>query len=468
MSGQDARAVQARPRLTTIVIADGFDSPLFLTSPPADASRLFVVERFGRIRIIEQGTVLPRPFLDIEPKVAKDGERGLLGLAFHPDYARNGLLYVNYTRASDGWTLVERYRVLPEDPNVADPDSALPVISIEQPARNHNAGWLGFGPDGLLYVPLGDGGAANRREQVQDPEFLLGKVLRIDVNGDDFPGDPAANYAIPPDNPYVGRPGRDEVWAVGLRNPYRCSFDRLTGDLYLADVGGGQREEICFQPAASRGGENYGWPCLEGTFCHERPYCKPCDAETFTRPIFEYARDIPGCTAAVIGGYVYRGAEIPALRGTYFFGDLCGRVWSFRYDGRALSEFAERTEELQPFPQGTLERVYSFGEDAQGELYLCDRGGQILKIVAVGERCDAVSRFKARCHRSNRITARLAFLDRRYAGQSVTFAIDGQRREVVVDGRKARLTHCCQGGEHVVSLEDPQYCKPPIQVACRG
>jgi glucose/arabinose dehydrogenase len=252
---------------STVRVATGLSRPAFVTSPPGDYERAFIVEQHtGRIKILnlDDNSLNGTPFLDIDG-LATGNEQGLLGLAFHPNYAANGYFYVNLT-VTGGTTEIRRYQVS-ADPDIADASSQTLVMTYGQPFSNHNGGWMGFGPDGYLYISAGDGGSGNdpgnRAQDITDQ--LLGKLLRIDVDGDEFPGDPNANYAVPPTNPFVGATGDDEIWAFGLRNPWRCSFDGLTGDLYIADVGQGAWEEIDFQSAASAGGENYGWRCMEGS-----------------------------------------------------------------------------------------------------------------------------------------------------------------------------------------------------------
>ena len=252
-------------------VASGLAHPVFLTTPPGDFDRVFIIEQHtGRIRILDlaSGIVQPTPFLTVTG-LSGGGERGLLGLAFHPNYANNGFFYVNITVPA---TRILRYSVSIGDPDVADPASQTSILEIEQPQENHNGGWIGFGPDGYLYIATGDGGASNDSGtghtpaigNAQDLTSLLGKILRLDVDGDDFPYDANRNYSIPALNPFVGIAGNDEIWAYGLRNPWRPSFDRLTGDLYIADVGQGACEEINLQLAESSGGENYGWRLREG------------------------------------------------------------------------------------------------------------------------------------------------------------------------------------------------------------
>ena len=361
-----------------------------VTHAPGDFDRLFVVEKTGRIWVVNDGEILQELFLDAIDIVASGpgGERGLLGLTFHPDYQTNGFFYINYTREPDGDTTVARYQVT-GDPNVADPDSAQLVIVVPQPQDNHNAGWLGFGPnDGYLYVAVGDGGLAfDDGDDAQNLDVLLGKILRLDVDGDDFPGDPDRNYAIPPANPFAGKDGADEIWAYGLRNPWRCSFDRETGDFYIGDVGQATWEEIDFQPASSTGGENYGWDCREGAHCTDPPQLTcDCKDATLVDPLFEYPH-IESESAAVIGGYVYRGCAIPDLVGAYVFADrrvdLGHPIWQLRHDNGTITDVQEIQDELTPGGGFTIGQISAFGEDAAGEIYFCDSppGNDLFKIV---------------------------------------------------------------------------------------
>lgn len=393
-----AGTANALPTLERIV--SGLSTTTYITSPPASADRLFILEKDPfRIRVFDNttGTLLPTPFLSV-PDGVGGGERGLLGLAFHPDYESNGFFYI-YFSALDGpqnQTVVRRYTVS-GDPNVADPGSGLELLRIDQPQTNHNGGWLGFGPDDFLYIAVGDGGSANDEGtghvepsgNSQDiTDNLLGKMLRIDVDGDDFPGDPDRNYAIPPSNPFVGDSGDDEIWAYGLRNPWRASFDRDTGDLYIGDVGQGALEEIDVQLASNPGGTNYGWRLREGTIATPGSVggTKPLGA---IDPVFEYAHgtsDFEGFS--VTGGYVYRG-PIPSLNGVYFFADFAtGGPWSFRFDGSAeaghdgsnFSELTDWSDTLVP-DAGTINNIASFGEDADGNVYVVDFDGDIFRIT---------------------------------------------------------------------------------------
>lgn len=385
--GFEAKAIGTP--LTTERVASGLTRPCFVTSAPQDFDRVFILEQrsgsTGRIRILnlDTGVLNPIPFLSV-PGVSTGSEQGLLGLAFHPDYETNGLFYINYT-ASNGTTFVRQYQVS-SNPDIADPGSGVTIITISQPYSNHNGGWIEFGPDGYLYVSMGDGGSANDPgNRAQDiTNQLLGKMLRIDVDGDDFPGDPNRNYAIPADNPFVGVTGDDEIWAYGLRNAWRCSFDRGTNDLYIADVGQGAREEVNFQPASSTGGENYGWRCMEGFLCTGLTGCT-CNSPALTMPVHDYSHG--GGRCSITGGYVYRGERIWDLRGTYFFADYCSaQIWSFRYDQlNGVTDFRQRTTELDPPGSLGISGIASFGEDAAGELYICDLfGGEVFRVIPDG------------------------------------------------------------------------------------
>lgn len=358
-SGNPPPAGDVDLRLERVV--GGLQSPVHLAAPTGDA-RLFIVEQGGRIRVVENGALLPTPFLDISTRVSTGGEQGLLSVAFHPQYAANGFFFVNYTDVA-GDTRVERYRV-GTDRNRADAASARLVIAIDQPAANHNGGLVAFGPDGRLYVGMGDGGGAgDPRDNGQDPTTLLGKMLRLDVDG-------AAPYAIPAGNPYAGRTdGRPEIWALGLRNPWRFSFDRVDKRLYVADVGQNRLEEINAVPAG-QAGVNYGWNTMEGTDCFEPR--DGCSRAGLTLPVAAYTH-ADGCS--VTGGFVYRGQDIPALRGTYLYSDFCaGWIRGFRYTGAAVTE--PRTWDVPG-----VGNVTSFGEDGRGELYVV-AGDAVYRIQA--------------------------------------------------------------------------------------
>lgn len=340
-------------------IATGLDRPVSLAVAPGDATRLFVTEQPGRVRIVKNGSLLASPFLDLRNRVSCCGERGLLSIAFHPAYPVNGFFYVNYTDTS-GNTVVSRFKVDAGNPDLANSGSESILLRVTQPFANHNGGQLQFGPDGYLYIGTGDGGSAgDPGDRAQNPGELLGKILRIDVDG-------AAPYGIPPTNPFFGT-GRSEIWAIGLRNPWRFSFDSATGDFYIADVGQNRWEEINFQSASSRGGENYGWRLMEGTHCYSPAF--GCDSDALTKPILEYSHD-DGCS--VTGGYVYRG-RIERLRGTFVYGDYCtGVIWgATRNAGGAWAS----TILLSPgFP------ISSFGQDAAGEVYVVNYNGSILRL----------------------------------------------------------------------------------------
>ena len=388
--------------LSTVRVANELSEPVFVTHVPSDFDRVFIVEQSGTIRILditqEPPILVPTPFLDITDRVSTGGERGLLGLAFHPDYAANGLFYVNYTGPDGvfGDTRVSQFHVSPGRPNDADVASEVVLLSIGQPQSNHNGGWIAFGPDGYLYIAMGDGGGQNDDDtghtagtgNAQDiTDNLLGKILRIDVDGDDFPGDTTRNYAVPADNPFAGQTGDDEIWAYGLRNPWRAAFDRLTGDLYIADVGQDVWEEINFQAAFSTGGENWGWRCHEGA--HNFEFTGDCGtsgtpSETLLEPIHEFSHGGTPFRCSITGGEVYRGCAIPDLAGTYFFADYCSaQIWSFRYTGGFVIA-TDRTAELAPGGGMSISGISSFGLDAFGEIYICDIGGEVYKIIADG------------------------------------------------------------------------------------
>ena len=358
------------PALTLQQVASGLNQPLFLTAPAGDA-RLFIVERPGRIRIVASGTLLSQPFLDISAQLSTDGERGLLSMAFDPQYAQNGRFYIYYTDLSGNIT-VDRIQVSPSNPNLADPVTAVRVIAIPHPTyNNHNGGQLAFGPDGYLYMGTGDGGGAgDPAGNAQNLNSLLGKILRLDVGGTSV----GQNYAIPTGNPYAGQNGRrGEIWASGVRNPWRFSFDRTDGLLYIADVGQDEREEVDIT-AATSGGLNYGWDIMEGTACYG---ATNCDRTGLTLPKFEYlhgASDVNGCS--ITGGYVYRGAALPELAGRYFYSDYCkGFLKSFRYSGGLAG--AQTEWDLG----AAVGNVLSFGQDSQGELYMLAASGSVYRIV---------------------------------------------------------------------------------------
>lgn len=346
-------------------VAAGLRAPVYATHAGDGSGRLFVVEKAGVIRVVDAGGLRTEPFLDIRGRVGSSGsEQGLLGLAFHPNFAQNGRLFVYYTDRR-GDTVISRFQAN-ADRSTADPDSEVMLLTQEQPAGNHNGGMLAFGPDGLLYVGLGDGGSAGDPwNNGQSLNTLLGKLLRLDVDGGEL-------YAVPADNPFVGQAGaRPEIWAYGLRNPWRFSFDRATGDLYIADVGQNLWEGVNFQRSNSRGGENYGWKIMEGMHCFGSA---TCNQTGLVLPVVEYDHG-QGCS--VTGGYVYRGAAQPSLQGAYFFGDYCsGRIWALsRSDGDRWQTDLVLESSLQ---------ISSFGETEAGELLVMDfTDGVLYRLVGV-------------------------------------------------------------------------------------
>lgn len=342
-------------------VANGLNSPVGLAAANDGAGRLFILEQAGRIRILRDGHLMPEPFLDIVSMVGSSGnEQGLLGLAFHPRFVENGNFYVNYTDL-DGNTKIARFSVSVDNPDRADAASQEILLSIEQPYQNHNGGMAAFGPDGNLYLGLGDGGSAgDPQDNAQNLGSLLGKILRIDV-------DAADPYGIPSDNPFANGSGQPEIWAYGLRNPWRFSFDRLTGDLYIADVGQNKWEEISFLRAGSAGRLNLGWDYFEASYLYED---SPPAAEVFLSPVAEYTHE-QGCS--ITGGYVYRGAALPEWQGIYVFGDFCtGDVWGLLH----TASVEWQTQVLYR----NVGRITSFGEDETGELYLVDRAGFIYRL----------------------------------------------------------------------------------------
>ncbi len=363
------------PILQLDLVTGGLSSPIAIVDPGDGSGRLFFIEqgdelvpgqKTGRIRVFEDGLLLPAPFLTISA-LAAGNEQGLLGLAFHPSYAANGFFYVNYTR-SNGDTIVSRFAVSAGNPNVADANSEMVMLTIDQPFSNHNGGHLAFGPDGYLYISSGDGGSANDPgNRAQNLGLRLGKLLRIDVDG-------ALPFAIPGDNPFVGVAGAlDEIWSYGLRNPWRFSFDRLTGDLLIGDVGQDAIEEIDFQPALSSGGENWGWRCYEGDNPFNTAGCGPVGDHDF--PILTYTHG--GGRCSVTGGYRYRGPW-SSLFGYYLYGDFCtGQIWG----ATSADNVTWNTVELL----NSALLITSFGEDSNGELYVADRSGSIFRVIGVQE-----------------------------------------------------------------------------------
>ena len=351
--------VVSRGALSILPFSHSLNSPVFLTHAGDQSGRLFIVEQPGTIRILERGSLLGVSFLDIKARVAFRGEQGLLGLAFHPEYQRNGRFFVNYTRKADGATVIAEYR-RSDQVNRAEREERVLVL-IPQPYSNHNGGMIAFGPDGYLYIGMGDGGSGgDPQNRAQNKDELLGKLLRIDVNG-------RLPYGIPEDNPFVKGEERPEVFAKGLRNPWRFSFDRETGDLWLADVGQNKWEEV----NVVRKGGNYGWRVMEGFHCFNLQ--EPCSKERFIPPVLEY--DHQGGRCSITGGYVYRGKAIPALVGAYLYGDYCsGEVFAVR------TAQGERVGG-EPWVLKTNVSISSFGEDDKGEIYMLDHKGSVHQLV---------------------------------------------------------------------------------------
>lgn len=377
----EAASAQA---LTTELFVQGLSGAVDMKADPTDSNRFFVVQQSGRIRTVLNGTVLSTPFLDISGPVNTSGnERGLLGLALHPDYANNGRFFVNYT-GPGGATFIQEYTVS-ADPNVANPTAVRTIAQISQDFSNHNGGCVQFGMDGMLYVGMGDGGSGNDpNNRAQQRSSRLGKMLRYDV-------DIAAPY-IPADNPFVNDSTYDPaIYHLGLRNPWRFSFDRATGDMWIGDVGQNQREEVSYS-AFGDAGLNFGWRCLEGNRCNINSGTCSCSNPAFVDPVIDIVQSQPtGFNCSVIGGYVYRGSAIAGLEGTYFYADYCSRqIWTLRYDGTTVSSQMNRTAELDP-PTGTISSITAFAEDNDGELYIVTQGGRIWKITEVPPPCEGTN-----------------------------------------------------------------------------
>jgi glucose/arabinose dehydrogenase len=362
-------AAATTPAIALSLVTSGLTKPVLALGPNDGTGRLFVVEQPGRIRIVKGGSLVATPFLDITSLVSTGGEQGLLGLAFHPKFATNHQIYVNFTDKS-GNTNIRMYKVSAANPDLIDATTARTILTIKQPYSNHNGGNLAFGPDGFLYIGMGDGGSAgDPGNRAQNTGQLLGKMLRIDV--DHKSG--AKQYASPATNPYVGIAGADEVWQLGLRNPWRWSFDSLTGALWIGDVGQSGYEEVDVAPQTAAGpgrGINWGWRQMEGFHCYNP--ASGCVTSGKTLPLLEYTHASGRC--AITGGYVYRGSAIPALAGTYLYADYCtGEIWGV---GATATSPASGTLLLD-----TPMNVSSFGQDAAGELYVVDLGGSVYKVV---------------------------------------------------------------------------------------
>ena len=378
---------------------EAFSRPVFATAAPGDPDRLYVVEQHsGQIRILDTGSGETKadPFLDLPDGSLADGnEQGLLGLAFHPDYAANGRFFVYLTQA-DGDVEVRSYQRSGSDPDRAAAGSGdtLLVIDKDNGAGNHNGGWIGFGPDGMLYVGVGDEGLSGDPDNnAQNVDVLWGKMLRIDVDGDDFGGNADRDYAIPEGNPFAGRAGADEIWALGLRNPWRNSFDRQTGDLYIGDVGQGEREEIDFQRAGV-GGANYGWKVKEGEIVFDDgvPGNPRPDSPGLTDPVASYRHDASG-GFAVVGGYVYRG-EAGGMQGRYLYADFVSeQLWSLRMVGGRAVDVTNHTAQLVS-EGGSIDGITSFAEDGRGNLYVVGIGGQVSRLSFGEAAADAADRIR--------------------------------------------------------------------------
>jgi len=346
--------------LVLVPAVKGLKEPTFVAGPPDSTKRLFVLEREGRVRVASaDGVLKATPFLDVSDNTSTGTEEGLIGLAFDPGFTQNGYVYIDYT-AADSTVRIVRYTVTPDHPDQVDPATAQIVMEVRKQSKYHNGGTLEFGSDGYLYVSLGDD---EQSEKAQDLTSILGKILRIDV-------DSAEPYAVPPSNPFVNQAGaRGEIWSYGFRNPWRFSFDRATGDTWIGDVGDAKLEEVDFQPASSQGGENYGWPMLEGSEC---VIAEQCHDPGLVAPLVTYGHDM---NCAVMGGYVYRGQTAPGLAGSYLFGDLCtGGVFTLR--GSAEQGWKRLELGFQPI------KIDSFGEDPGGDVYVVDmQGGVIYRIM---------------------------------------------------------------------------------------
>ena len=370
--------------IITSRIATGLSRPVYVTGAGDGSGRLFIVEQRGQIKIFDlnAGQIGAAPFLDLTSSLSTGSEQGLLGMAFAPDFATSGLFYVNITNTNGDTEIVE-FEIDPANENLADTTSRRLILGIDQPAGNHNAGWIGFGPDNMLYVPTGDGGGGGDPSgNSQNTNNLLGAILRIDPTGDDFPADANANYAVPAGNPLVGTAGRDEIWAYGLRNPFRASFDRMNGNFYIGDVGQGAVEEIDLLPLGTSG-QNYGWNVFEGT----QPFTGP-NPGGLTPPIAEYDH-VGGATGgfSVTGGYVHRGS-VAALSGEYIFADfVSGNIWSLPTASIAqgatiaANNFILRNTDIGMPEVGTINDISSFGEDDDGEMYVVElTNGEVYRI----------------------------------------------------------------------------------------
>jgi glucose/arabinose dehydrogenase len=376
----------AVPALTLELVANNLDSPLLVASAPGDDTRLFVVEQGGQVRVIVDGVLQETPFIDLDGQVTAGGERGLLGIAFHPSYADNGLFYLHFSSSQiNGSGQIAEFSVDPQNRSLANAASRRNVLAFpNDPEPNHNGGDITFGADSFLYIGMGDGGGGNDQHGAtgngQNLQTLLGKLLRIDVNGRDVDG----AYSIPPNNlaAQTGQQALPEIWAYGLRNPWRFSFDACTQDLYIGDVGQNTLEEIDFLPATALAGTNFGWRLMEGPNCRPNDAaCPQTDQSTLTLPVDSYPRNVG---QSVTGGFVYRGSDVPGLRGRYIYADYASaRFFSFRIDGGAVADRQEITDQMRPAGGGTIDGIASFGQDNAGEMYVTAyTPGAIYRVVA--------------------------------------------------------------------------------------
>jgi glucose/arabinose dehydrogenase len=377
-----AAANPSVPELQLTELVSGLDDPIFLSPAPGDDARLFVVEQSGTVRILRDGALVAEPFLDLGDKVETGGEKGLLGLAFHPSYASNGRFFVFYSTLAGGAALSSRvaeYTVSPPGADQADPNSERVLVQAAKPEDNHNGGDIVFGPDGFLYIGLGDGGGGGDQHgpigNGQKLDTLLGKILRIDV---DAPTSDGTAYAIPAGNPALGDGARPEIWSYGWRNPWRFSFDACTGEMYVADVGQGTLEEVDVEPANSSG-RNYGWRLMEGTNCFSPDSgCDP-EANNLTLPVATYGRELG---QSITGGYVYRGHAIESLRGTYLYADYqTAAFFALRMNGGALAQ-GQQNISNNLNPGRDVRQISSFGQDNAGELYVLSLAGSVYRIDA--------------------------------------------------------------------------------------
>jgi glucose/arabinose dehydrogenase len=445
-----ATAMNAQPDLTPLsinleVFATGLQSPLAIknTGVPGD-TRLFVCEQStGRIRILDENGNITGTFANFSSSISTGSERGLLGLTFDPDYATNGYFYVNYTN-NQGNTEVRRFNVSQDDPDAYDASTSHLIIRINQPFSNHNAGDLAFGPDGYLYIPMGDGGSGGDPNNLaQNTGTLLGKMLRIDVYADDFPTDPLKNYAIPPDNPFVNNPSvLNEIWAIGLRNPWRFAFDRETNDIWIADVGQSAFEEIHVQPASSTGGENYGWRCYEGNAPYNTSGCQPASAYTF--PIIDFSQNALGW-CSISGGHVYRGAQYPLMWGKYIVTDYCNATFYAVYPDGA-DDWADDIVNTQF--TGGFSGFVGFGEDVEGELYAVRlNNGTIYRVT---EPCS--SSIPTITEDSGTLTSSPA--------DSYQWMLNGE----VIEGATSQNYEVSEPGDYSVIIDDGDGCVVSSQV----